>query len=42
MLRAVQMMETWLVKLQREAKTLLALLCEEFGVSGELELKNQL
>ena len=42
MLRAVQMMEAWLVMFQREAKTLLDLLCEESEVSGQLELKNQL
>jgi hypothetical protein len=29
MLRAVQMMEAWLVMFQKEAKTLLSLLCKE-------------
>jgi hypothetical protein len=35
-------MEAWLVKFQREVKTLLGLLCEVSVVSGQLGLKNQL
>lgn len=34
MLRAVQMIEAWLAKFQREAKSLLGHLCEETIVSG--------
>ena len=40
MLIAIQTVEAWLVKFQREAKTLSDLLCEESVVSGLLELKN--
>jgi hypothetical protein len=39
-LRGVQKMEAWLVKFQREAKTLPGHLWEESVVSGQLELKN--
>lgn len=42
MLRAVQKTEAWLVKFQREVKTLPGHLCEESEVSGQPELKNQL
>lgn len=41
-LRAVLIMEAWLVKFLREAKTLPELLCEDFVVSGELGLSKQL
>ena len=41
-LKAVQMIEAWFVKFQNEAKTLPELLCKEFVVFGQLELKNQL
>lgn len=39
-LRAGQMMEAWLVKFQRGAKTLLAICMMNLWVSGQLELKN--
>lgn len=39
-LRTMQIMETWFVKFQTEAKTPQALLWEELVVSGQLVLKN--
>ena len=42
LLRAKQLMGAWLVKFQREAKTLLGLSYEESVMSSQLELKNRL